>query len=212
VSSEPGAGHKSEREEKRNRETVIAQRCHQLAANPTDSRRLGDGVPFDVLKTHFDEAIESCERALQQNPQVLQFQYQLGRALQFKDRKRAMIIHERLVKAGYPAAFDNLGWLLITERNNYGEAVRMFQRGVQLDDPDSMVSLAEMIGQGRAVPRTPNETKMQLYARAARLGHARAAQAIHDEQEKERQRAYQLEEQRRALEMFGQVLRSIPRR
>jgi len=85
----------------------------------------------------------------------------------------------------------------------------MFQRGVELDDPDSMMSLAEMIDQGRAVPRTPSETKIQLYARAARLGHARAVQAINDE---ERQRAYQLEEQRRAMGIFAQVLRSIPRR
>jgi TPR repeat protein len=120
-----------------------------------------------------------------------------------------MEIHGRLVKAGYPAAFDNLGWLLITEKNNYSQAVRMFQRGVELGDPDSMVSLAEMLDQGLVVPRNSHETKMELYARAARLGHAGAEQALR-EADKKRPPAIQFEPQRQGIPpVFRPILRSL---
>jgi hypothetical protein len=93
-----------------------ARRCDELAANPNDSRRVGQGVAFDALKTQAREAMESCELAVNQNPTELRFRYQLGRASEWIDRKKALQIHQELVSRGYPAAFDNLGWLYFTEK------------------------------------------------------------------------------------------------
>jgi hypothetical protein len=94
--------------------------------------------------------------------------------------------------------------------------VKVFRMGVQLGDPDSMVSLAEMIGRGRTVPMNASETKLALYERAARLGHEGAAQALRVEQENElraeQERKQQLEQQRRAMESFQLLLQNIPRR
>ena len=42
-------------------------------------------------------------------------------------------------------AYDNLGWLEIKLYANYGEAIKDFEAGSQLQDPDLKVSLAEMI-------------------------------------------------------------------
>ena len=78
----------------------------------------------------------------------------------------------------YPAAFDNLGWLYITQQRDYAEAVRQFQIGSQLDDPDCMVSLAEMIDRNHFTPADPFGTKVVLLKRAADLGHSGAMKGV----------------------------------
>jgi TPR repeat protein len=150
----------------------------------------------------------SCELAVAQNPTELRFRYQLGRALEWIDRKRALQIHQELVARGYPAAFDNLGWLYFTERRDPAQAVALFRRGVQAGDSDSMVSLAEMIDRGYTTPAHPSEEKLQLYRRAANLGNAVAARAYQAEIAKQQQ----LEQQRRMMETFGRVIQNIPGR
>jgi TPR repeat protein len=190
------------------RASEAARRCDELAANPNDSRRIGQGVTFDALKTQAREAMASCELAVAQNPTELRFRYQLGRALEWIDRKRALQIHQELVARGYPAAFDNLGWLYFTERRDPAQAVALFRRGVQAGDSDSMVSLAEMIDRGYTTPAHPSEEKLQLYRRAANLGNAVAARAYQAEIAKQQQ----LEQQRRMMETFGRVIQNIPGR
>ena len=180
-----------------------------------NSRRVTEGVPFDALKTQAREARESCELAMAQNPTELRFRYQLGRALEWIDRNKALQIHQELVARGYPAAFDNLGWLYFTERSDPAKAAALFRRGVLTGDLDSMVSLAEMIERGHAIPANPSEEKLQLYSRAAKLGNAGAARAYQAEIAKARatqqERMLQLEHQRRAMQFFGTVMRNIPR-
>src|SRR6185295_9617908 len=125
---------------------------------------------FDTLKSTAREAIANCEKAAQQNPNEPRFRYQLARALQFTDRPKAFLIHQKLIQTGYPAAYDNLGWMYFTDKKDTTQAVNMFRLGVQAGDPDSMISLAEMIDRGVATTANPSETKLELYARAARLG------------------------------------------
>jgi hypothetical protein len=44
-------------------------------------------------------------------------------------------------------------------------------RGVALNDSDSMISLADVIVDGRIAPQAPGETPIELYKRAAELGN-----------------------------------------
>jgi hypothetical protein len=67
-----------------------ARRCDELAANPNDPRRVGEGVAFQALKTQAREAITSCELAVTQNPNELRLKYQLGRVLEWVDRKKPL--------------------------------------------------------------------------------------------------------------------------
>src|SRR5215510_9346196 len=205
-----------ERERRRERETRAAVVCDQLAANPSDVNRVGDGVPFDLLKQHAREAVENCELAASQSPKELRFQYQLARALEFSDRERAFGIHKKLTQARYPAAFDNAGWLYINERKNFAQAVAHFRDGAQLGDSDAMMSLVEMYDRGRATPRTANESKIALLKRAAQLNHNGAAKYLEQEAEKtrrlEQQRAYEQEQARRMMELFGAVIHGVQRR
>jgi len=212
---------KKEQEEKERadalrRASEAARRCDELAANPNDSRRMGEGVAFDALKPQAREAAANCELAVAQNPTELRFRYQLGRALEWIDRKKALQIHQELVARGYPAAFDNLGWLYFTERSDPAQAVIWFRRGVRAGDSDSIVSLAEMIDRGYTVPANPSEEKLELYRRAAELGNTVARRAyrvqIAKEQATQQERILQIEQQRRMMQIIGTVIQNIPRR
>ncbi|WP_197520892.1 hypothetical protein [Bradyrhizobium icense] len=122
-----------------------ANECDRLAANPTDARKIGEGVSFDLLKRQADQAFDACVRATQTFPSELRYQYQLGRAAQFKDKKQAFDIFTRLVQANYAAAFDNLGGMYLYDRKDAASAIQLFKRGSALDDADSMVSLVDLI-------------------------------------------------------------------
>lgn len=190
--------------------------CDELAANPNDKNRVGDGVPYDSLNARKKEAIEACEIASNENPNTQRLQYQLARVLQLSDRNRAYSILQKLVNQNYPAAFDNLGWMAYTDKKNPAQATALFRAGVQLNDTDSMISLAEMVDRGHAQPQSPSETKLQLYRHAAQLGNLTGKKAAEVEQQKanvsEISQAQQLRQQQIALEMFGQIIQSMPRR
>jgi hypothetical protein len=85
--------------------------CDRLAANPTDARRGSDsvGVGFDALKFQAQAAFDACQAAVKQASSELRYQYQLGRAAQFVDKKKAFELFTSLTRVGYAAAFDNLG-------------------------------------------------------------------------------------------------------
>jgi TPR repeat protein len=160
------------------------------------------------------EAIANCESAVRQYPDQLRFQYQLGRSLQSVDRNRAYEMHRKVASLRYPAAYDNLGWIFF-ERKNMPEAVNAFRMGVRLGDPDSMVSLAEMVDRGHTTPTDPSETKIALYERAAALGHPAGQRALLAEQAKEAKAAQDLamqqQQQRLMLEVLGTVIQNVRR-
>lgn len=192
------------------------KRCDLLAANPNDRHRVADGVPFDALKLQAKDAVEACETAIRQNSAEPRLQYQLARALQLVDRKRSFAILQKLVSARYPAAFDNLGWIYYADQKNPDAAVVAFRAGVELNDSDSMISLAEMVDRNHTMPRHPGETKLALYRRAAQLGNASAARAEQVELQKQgiEQQNWEMQRQQAKMagEMFNIILQGMPRR
>ena len=130
------------------------------------------------------QAIQACALAAQQNPTELRYEYQMARAMEAEVPEKAVEIHKKLAGQKYPAAYDNLGWLEIKLRKNYGEAIKDFKAGSQLQDPDSMVSLVEMIDRGYVPTDRPQELKYQLLRMAADLGHQGAQLQIREEEEK----------------------------
>ena len=199
------------------RQKQAARRCDELAANPTDPKRTVDGVPYELLAPQAADAIEACTLALKQLPDEPRLQYQLARALQANNqRARAFELHKKLIQAKYPAAFDNAGWLYVTERKDYVTAVRLFRRGSELGDPDSMVSLAEMIDRGYFIPGSVADSKLTLLSRAAELGHPGAVRALQAEEERERrgeqQRAIDREQSARMMQFFGRMIQNFPQR
>jgi hypothetical protein len=186
-----------------------ANDCDRLAANPTDSRKVTEGVPFETLKLQADEAISACTRAVAQFPSELRYQYQLGRASQFRDRKKAFEIQAALVKQRYPAAYDNLGWMYINDRRDFTTAVQQFKTGAQMGDGDSMVSLAEMIDRKQFNPPNAYDMKLALWRQAAGLGHSGAARALELETAKVQQLQAQELTKQQAQQLMIQMIGGI---
>jgi hypothetical protein len=88
--------------------------------------------------------------------------------------------------------------------------------GAELGDPDSMVSLVDMIDRGVFNPPNSIYAKMALLRKAAELGHQTALRAYNSEVEKQEQaqnrQINEQEMQRRMLETLGGIMRGIPRR
>lgn len=186
--------------------------CDRLAANPTDSRKIGDGVTFDLLKHQADEAFDACTKAVQNFPSEFRYQYQLGRAAQFKDRKQAFEIFTRLVQANYVAAFDNLGGIYLYDRKDVATAIQLFKRGSELGDADSMVSLVDLIDRGLIQSGDPEQTKLALLNRAAQLGHAGAQRAYETEFQKANQARVNQATQQQMMQLFGAFVQGVARR
>jgi tetratricopeptide (TPR) repeat protein len=160
--------------------------CDRLAANPSDRRKPPSvpGVPYDSLMNQAKQAIAACTVAVRQSPTELRYQYQQARAMETEAPEKALEIHRNLARLGYPVAYDNLGWLEIKLHKNYGEAIKDFKAGSQLQDPDSMISLVEMIDRGYVPTDRPQELKYQLLRTAADLGHQGAQLQVREEEEK----------------------------
>jgi hypothetical protein len=189
--------------------------CDRLGANPTDAQRKAEGVTFDVLRSQADAAFNACLKATNQFPTELRYQYQLGRAAQFKDKKKAFDLFSSLTNARYPAAFDNLGGMYL-ERNDIGSASQLFQTGAKLGDADSMVSLADLIEKGYFTPPDAVNLRLALLKKAGELGHAGAQKAFVVEYQKaqtaQQQQIMQQQVQQQMLQMFGAVIQGAVRR
>ncbi len=204
---EKSAREAKEKQDSEERERSLRQAatdCDNLAANPTDQRRTSVGASFDVLKFQVDQAFSACTKALQQFPHELRFKYQLGRATYFKDKKRALELFSELTDANYPAAFDNLGGMLLYDRKDVSGAIRLFLKGASLGDADSMVSLADLIDRNLYMPNDPMRVKWTLLKKAADLGHKGAEKAITKQIEME-------EANRQAGIVAGQLFQGILR-
>lgn len=187
--------------------------CDQLAASPydLDKPKGVPGVPYELLKANAPEAVEVCQAAAQQYPLERRFRYQLARTYQVSEPKKALSILQTLVGQSYRAAFDNYGWALLDTRvgrDDLAGAVTSFRRGAALGDPDSMHSLATLIVKGRATPQRPNEV-IQLYQRAASLGHNEAAAALQEAAAAQQQIETQRLQNEQAAKMFMGIVGGV---
>jgi len=179
--------------------------CDRLATNPTDANRNRnvEGVFYDLLLAQADDAIAACSNAVQQWPNELRYQFQLGRAYQKKDWKKASNIFAKLVKLEYPAAYDNLGCIYRDNLKDRATAIDLFQRGANHNDADAMVDLADNVG-------NDVNAKLNLLKRAAELGHVGAQRAfaieLQNAQEAQVQTQQQQENNRNAAIIFGNII------
>jgi len=173
--------------------------------------KASEGVLFDLLKSQADQAFEMCSKAVQTFPSEPRYQYQLGRTTQFKDKKQAFDIFTRLVQANYAAAFDNLGGMYLYDRKDVATAIRLFNRGNELGDADSMVSLVELIDKGWISTPNPERTKRDLLKRAAELGHSGAQRGYESERHKADQARINQATQHQMMQIFGAFVQGVAR-
>jgi len=147
--------------------------CDRLAANPNDRRKHPNvaGVPFHVLSAAPNEAISECTKAVSDFPNELRFLYQLTRAEELIEPRKAAALYSRLIERNYFAAYDNLGWMYYYGRfvrQNHATAESLFRKCADLGEPDCMHSL------GKVIETERQAEALHWYQMAARLGHVDA--------------------------------------
>ncbi len=183
--------------------------CDQAAANQNDRQKPANvpGVPYEEL--NMSEALDACKTAIDTFPGELRYKYQYARALESSDPVQAIRIHSQLTRQRYAASFDNLGSLLL-KRNDIKGAIAAFRNGAQADDPDSLVSLAELIQRGIVRVNNPDGTSFALLSHAAQLGHQGAQRAVEEQkqimQQNQIQQQNRLQQEQLMFEMFKGVL------
>lgn len=126
--------------------------CDRLAAHPADTKRVVDGVAWDLMNGRL--AVQACEDAVKLHPQELRFQYQLGRALlRAKRRDEGLPYLFDVAEKGYLVAFANIGGTYQFDLGNLAEALKWYRRGADLEDVSSQTHLAEMYLEGWGVKR-----------------------------------------------------------
>lgn len=180
----------------------VGDDCDRFAGNVFDRNRnqMFPGVPYQLLAVNAGSAVAACEKSVQQFPTIARFRYQLGRALHATGSMQAKNIMTSLVQENYPAAFDNLGWLLIREGKN-SQAVGVFRAGAELGNAEAMVSLAGILMEGKWVEKSYQEA-MYWFKMAAEKGHPQAKEIV-----------LKYEEQKRVgnlvLGLFGSVVMDV---
>jgi TPR repeat protein len=186
-----------------------------VAANPSDARKPADvfGTRYDDLKTNAKAAVEACVLAMGVYPAEIRYRYQYARALEIDEPQKAIELHTQLVHDGYLASYDNAGSLLISAYKNIPEAIKYFKEGARRGDPDSMVSLADLIDRHYVPENDPVAARFVLLSRAAQLGHPGAQLAVERErikfQQVQQQREFQQQQGQLMMQMFGTVLQRL---
>ncbi len=190
--------------------------CDRLAGNPYDRGRSSsiEGATFDMLRLNVADAIATCLAAAQKSPNELRFQYQLARAFQVNDPKKALLILRKLKQRHYAAAFDNYGWALLDKRtgaDDLGGALAAFREGAALGDPSSMYSLASLILDNKTSSPDYREAARLLHA-ASQLGHLGAQARLSEVDEainsQNQQQQMQRETQEAVIKMLGVIIQN----
>ena len=159
----------------------VINACDRLAANPSDPRKIGPGVPAEAIDVKW--AIPACLEAAQQFPDEPRFAYQLGRAfMRFKQCERAKPQFEAAVARNYAIAFNELG-LLYTSGcgtsvpKDDAAAVVLYKKGAELGVLPAQFNLALRHAGGRGVPKDEAEA-LRLYTAAADAGYPSAKREL----------------------------------
>ena len=150
--------------------------CDGLAAHPNDPNKVGPGVVFD--RVDGPAAIESCGRALTENPGNPHVMFTLGRANERVKRfDEAARLYKLAADQGNAAAQTNLGTLYalgsggLTKDDR--EAARLYKLAADQGFASAQTDLGIFYEQGRGGFAKDDRQAARLYKLAADQGHAR---------------------------------------
>jgi hypothetical protein len=164
--------------------------CDLLAASEQDAARPSElpGVRFERID--FAPAIAACTKAVDENPRVVRYLFNLARVYQRKavlmsksdparreTERNAVFRYQDSVERGYVAAFNNLA---IMYDNGEGveadenEATRLLTKGAEQGHPMAMYNLAFRYRTGKGGLTRNFLTAQNLFVKAAEAGHVDA--------------------------------------
>jgi TPR repeat protein/uncharacterized protein (UPF0335 family) len=170
--------------------------CDRLAASDQDRARPPEvpGVLWDKIDA--DAAIPACTKAVEENPRVARYLYNLGRAYQKlgarpgldeAERTRALrsarLSYDDATKRGYVSALNDLAVLYENgdgvEASN-GQAVELLKRAAQQGDPLAMYNLALHYKDGTNDVKRDVVQAAEWFAKSAESGSVSAMVELGD--------------------------------
>lgn len=149
--------------------------CDTLAGFRYAPDRVWDGVQASVLRVDPGPAIEACEQAIADYPDVNRFRSMLGRAYRIDGRlDDAVQIANELIERGYPSGYVGLGTYYMNGWGveiDYERALELLQIGDQHDLPAAPLRIGELYEAGWGVPQDFAEAE-RWFERARDLGNA----------------------------------------
>lgn len=164
--------------------------CDRLAASALDPARPPEvrGVSFDKIDA--EAAVAACNKAVDDNPRITRYFYNLGRAYQslaarpgIDDAERALALHRALVhyndaaKRGYVSALNNLAVLYSSGDGvdeSESEATSLFKRAAQQGNPLAMYNLALRYKDGTGGLQRDFGQATEWFAKSAESGYVPA--------------------------------------
>lgn len=170
--------------------------CDRLAASDLDPARPPEvrGVAFD--KIDGESAVAACQKAVQDNPRVIRYLFNLARAYQrvaarpgidepekVVALRRARFAYEDAAKRGYVSALNNLAVLYSSGDGveiNDEEAVSLFKRAAQQGHPLAMYNLALRYKDGTGALKRDLPQATEWFAKSAESGFVPAMVELGD--------------------------------
>ncbi len=159
--------------------------CDRLAASALDGARPPEVPGVLVEKLDPDAAIPACSKAVTDNPRVVRYLFNLGRAHQklamrpglAEDERRSALSSARLAyddaaKRGYISALNDLAVLEELD-NRYDLATELLKRAAQQGHPLAMYNLALLYRDGIGVQRDITQAA-EWFAKSAESGFVSA--------------------------------------
>ncbi len=158
------------------RETPRDHRCDALAFAPKSA--LDPEPPLSAINPA--TAVDACNIALRESPDLIRFQIQYARALLAADKGRdALSAARAAANKGYPRAITLLGEIYETgqldERGkpDYDRALAAYQLAAEQDYPEAQRRIGYYYEKGHSVTRS-NTSAFEWYLAAANQGYAPA--------------------------------------
>jgi TPR repeat protein len=170
--------------------------CDRLAASELDPARPPEirGVPFE--KIDGEAAVEACQKAVQENPRIARYLFNLARAYQHigsrpgieeaekrTTMRRARLAYEDAARRGYVSALNNLAVLYEAGDGieiNEDEAANLFKRAAQQGHPLGMYNLALHYRDGTSGIKRDLVQAYEWFAKAAEAGFVPAMVELGD--------------------------------
>lgn len=153
---------------------VYVDACDILAGNPYDSQRVTAGTRQFIIDRNFDAAIEVCEIAVANYPDVVRFWAQLARAYRSAgDYDRAIEWQQKAVDADYASAMVYLGQMHLDAQavaQDNARAKELFEIAADRGETAAYTALAWIYRAGVGVPQDYAQA-LDFYRQGADLGN-----------------------------------------
>ena len=147
--------------------------CERLATHPRDATASTAGVPFALLQQNALSAIQACQAAAADRPELPHYTALLARAtVAAGDTDRAVQLYREAATRGDLRAMVSLGLMTEAGRGvepSLTEALRLYQRAASLGSADGKINLAVALFEGVGVEKDEDQA-VRLLKEAADLG------------------------------------------